>query len=152
MPLLRSAADSSQIMSTHCAIIQKIPGHGYRGIYCHLDGCYSHNPHVINGVGSRLEAYYTNPDEVDRLMQIGDINALYNNAFATLLGAYKHDNGGVESKGFRFATSITHVLRLIGLGLPEYVWVFDGHKWHDKSVLHRRALNTLRRRRASVSA
>lgn len=52
------------------SFIGKLNGDGsVTGVYCHWDG-------YPEGVGATLEAHYTNPGKVDRLISLGSISSL----------------------------------------------------------------------------
>jgi len=55
-------------MSTHCAIIAPA-NDGFYGIYCHFDG-------YEDGVGLTLKTHYTDPEKVNKLIDLGDISSL----------------------------------------------------------------------------
>lgn len=56
-------------MSTRCMIGVKMPDNTIKAIYCHHDG-------YPSGVGEVLRKYYTNPDEAEKLMKLGDLSVL----------------------------------------------------------------------------
>lgn len=57
-------------MGTHAFIAKKTNENNYRTIYCHWDG-------YPEWVGRILVEDYNTPDKVDRLINLGDISALY---------------------------------------------------------------------------
>lgn len=56
-------------MSTRSAIVLRLPGGTYAGIYCHSDG-------YPSGVGQTLLEHYQNAEKVRQLIELGDISYL----------------------------------------------------------------------------
>ena len=59
-------------MSTRSFIITKTEDGKYKGVYCHFDG-------YPEGVGKKLDRYYTNQEIVDKLISFGDLSVLAKN-------------------------------------------------------------------------
>lgn len=89
----------------------------YKGIYCHLDG-------YPDGVGEMLRKNYTSKEQVEALMELGDLSSLGSNLQNTV--AYARDRGEekvppVVGKTFdRIRKEIDH----------EYAYLFKDGKWH----------------------
>lgn len=56
-------------MSTRCRIAIELSDGTIKSIYCHHDGYKS-------GVGATLLKHYQNPDEVEKLIELGDLSSL----------------------------------------------------------------------------
>ena len=56
-------------MSTRCYIAKQVDFDKYRAIYCHSDG-------YPEGVGQTLLNYYSYPEKIDQLLELGDISIL----------------------------------------------------------------------------
>lgn len=56
-------------MSTRCYIAKQVAPGKYRTIYCHNDG-------YPDGVGKMLLDYYSDPEKIDQLLDLGDISVL----------------------------------------------------------------------------
>lgn len=61
-------------MSTRCYVVKKLKDGNYRGIYIHNDG------YIFNGVGETLYTFYNNEKSLDKLLDLGDLSYLGENA------------------------------------------------------------------------
>ena len=116
-------------MSTRSAIIEKTDT-GYRGIYVHHDG-------YREGVGKTLSLYYTNPERVSALVDLGDLSSLGKNINPTgphsfdkpekgVTVAYMRDRGEDDCQP-TVGKTIKKVAERIGH--DGYVYVFKGDHW-----------------------
>ena len=56
-------------MSTRSMIGMEMPDKTIKAIYCHFDG-------YLHGVGKVLNDHYTDPDKVEKLIELGDLSVL----------------------------------------------------------------------------
>lgn len=56
-------------MGTHCYIAKQVGPDQYRTIYCQLDG-------YLEEVGAKLAGYFDTEEQVDRLLDMGDVYSL----------------------------------------------------------------------------
>ena len=110
-------------MSTRSYIIQK-KGSGYAGIYCHWDGYPEHN-------GQILLQHYSDPVELNRLIEGGDLSVL-----DEVIGNCEFYRDRGDDWECVKPTVEQNVDRLIATAEQsgcEYVYYFDGDSWHYAS-------------------
>jgi hypothetical protein len=116
-------------MSTTSTIIAKF-GDKYRGISCHFDG-------YPEGVGKTLLNFYSNPDKVAALINLGDISCLKKevapqgahsngNPEKDVTIAYMRDCGEEDCEALEddTANGVANSIEPSG-----YVYIFDGKEW-----------------------
>jgi hypothetical protein len=111
-------------MSTPSAIIEKTDT-GFRGIYCHSDG-------YVDYVGRVLAGFYTTPEIVTDLINLGDLSSLgetlaspvekYSRLTTT---AYMSDREETDCEPHTEKT-ISAMKRYFDV---DFYYVFDGKKW-----------------------
>ena len=65
-------------MSTRCRIGLEMPNGKVKSVYCHFDG-------YPEGVGETLKKHYQNPEDVEKVLELGDLSSLgefYNEGLA----------------------------------------------------------------------
>ena len=128
------------IMSTHAAIGMRLPDNTIQAIYCHNDG-------YPGGAGAVLGGWYTTPERVKALIDLGSLSQV-NQELAPAPGtqhsfkkpqelvtiAYHRDRNDRLEPGENYAT-----LEDYEAGAPEtfgadYLYLFENGKWSFYSV------------------
>ena len=87
----------------------------FRTIYCHWDG-------YPEGVGKILKEHYTNPADIERLIDLGDISSLRETLEETEKEAYEKES--VRESSIREYEDLDDVLRNLGRCGEEYTYLF----------------------------
>lgn len=116
-------------MSTRSAIIERLPDGTYRGIYCHFDG-------YEEGVGHKLRDHYQDPAKVSRLLDLGNISALYERVEPVGSHSYDCPEKGTtiayhrdRGEEHRIATGATVADVESQIGHNDCVYVFENGRW-----------------------
>lgn len=128
-------------MGTRSFIATRNPKGDYTAIYCHWDGypngC-TKAPDV--GVGYTLRTFYKSKGKVRQLVRLGDISSLGRNIAAigphsfdspqdSVTVAYGRDRGDKNCKAQSF-DSLKELADYAAGSWAEYIYVFDGKRWH----------------------
>lgn len=130
-------------MSARSFIAIRNPKGDYTGIYCHWDGYFAHNGRVL------LDCYGTKR-LARALVRLGDISSLgrhvapygphasahsYDNRQEGVTVSYHRDRGeswdSVKPKSF---DTIRDMARYADNSWCEYIYIFDGKRWHGNRV------------------
>lgn len=121
-------------MATRSLIAQK-EGRHYKAIYCHWDGYLDYN-------GAILVEHYNTPEQVSKLISLGDLSALreklapaegekhsFDNPQRDVCIFYGRDRGeeGVEAKTYKSRKALYEAARDCW---AEYIYVFDKGRWY----------------------
>lgn len=123
-------------MSTRCRIAIKEKNGTYRSIYCHNDG-------YPAGVGITLETYYTNPDKIEDLMDLGDLSSLgaslefkdpdemFKDIKAYVLndGTTDYNRWRNEETEAEISSNLKDLIKLAEGNGAEYLYIFENGKW-----------------------
>lgn len=112
-------------MSTHCAVIEKLPDGTYRGIYSHFDG------YLKQGVGENLMNYYKNPEKVHALISLGALDVLQPELKDCKLLERMGDFIVTGRSWGEVASKISHT---------GYVYVFANDKWYCNGLSIEKAM------------
>jgi hypothetical protein len=125
-------------LSTRSNIIAHLGQDSWGRIYCHFDG-------YPSGVGATLQAHYTDPGKVAKLIGLGALSSLeaecdgapghsYTNRVDGQTVAYGRDRGetGVDATLGRTLDEVWPG----DDGWGEYLYVFDGEKWSVCGARH----------------
>ena len=117
-------------MATRSSIAIKTP-EGIRSIYCHYDGYPENN-------GKLLEEFYTNPNKITQLLDLGDISFLseevgtekqdFNNPESGITLAYGRDRGETDVDAITHPDVESWVEAREGAGC-EYGYLWNGNAW-----------------------
>ena len=111
-------------MATNASIAMKTPEGTYVGIYCHWDG------YIQHGVGDMLLKNYTTPEDVAKLIEIGDISSLGENLNETV---YYHRDRGEAYKDVKPLVAETYPLLMKALR-HEYNYLYEDGQWKETSL------------------
>lgn len=121
-------------MSTRSRIAMVYEDGTVKSIYCHFDG-------YPSGVGKTLNKYYTDPEKVKALMELGDISALgittehkpedWKNWYTENERCVIYrDDGEENTDALEFASLKDYIAWLKGGNLDqEFFYLFDSGKW-----------------------
>lgn len=129
-------------MSTRCRIAKQLDEDKYKSIYSHWDG-------YPDGVGATLKKYYTDPDKIDKLLDLGDISSLgaevdpdpdkvhtYDNPQDDVTVAYRRDRGEVDASKAVVSDSFDDLENLCTDCWAEYLYIYGlDKKWKTYDLL-----------------
>lgn len=98
-------------MATRCRIAKVQDDGTVKSIYCHWDG-------YPEGVGTMLQEHYTNPDDIDKLIEIGGISSLRETLEETKKGHY-------QDEGYRVDESVAELCSKLDKCGEEFTYLFD---------------------------
>ncbi|RJQ26710.1 hypothetical protein C4577_02880 [Candidatus Parcubacteria bacterium] len=118
-------------MSTHSAIVEKLPDGKYRGIYCHFDG-------YLEGVGKTLSVHYLDPKKVSELIDLGALSSLKERVSPLGEHSYEKPEKGTTVAFYRDRVEEGYVVNtgdsleqvLENIGCYEHVYLFENGKWY----------------------
>lgn len=108
-------------MSTRSRIGIQLNDGTVKSIYCHHDGYKAY-------VGEILKEYYTNPDDIEKLVALGDISSLYKTLEETAKVAYGDSPSRTDKSYYEFYDKI-------GKCGEEFTYIFmedytGAYTWH----------------------
>jgi len=111
-------------MSTRSSITLKREDLKFQGVYCHFDG-------YLDGVGKTLVQFFNKYDDVQELINLGDLSVVCNATNLDEVQAYHRDRGE-ELQPARIYDTYEDVLNTVGQGcdylFEDGVWFYRGYE------------------------
>lgn len=100
-------------MSTRCRIAIVQDDGRVKSVYCHHDG-------YVEGVGKVLQKHYTNPDTINKLVELGDFSSLHETVELTKPEVYDQNDNA-----YRIDDSYDEFMSKLGKCGEEYTYIFN---------------------------
>lgn len=107
-------------MATRSFIAKKESDSSYTAVYCHWDG-------YPEGVGETLKNFYSNPQDIQKLLEGGDMSSLGKTLNETV---YYTQRG--EDLHISIAHSLNELIKSARIVDADYLYVFDKEWSHIK--------------------
>jgi hypothetical protein len=108
-------------MATRSFIAKKESDSSYTAVYCHWDG-------YPEGVGETLKNFYSNPQDIQKLLEGGDMSSLGK----TLNETVYYTQRGEDPHNKTISNSLNELIKLAHDVNAEYLYVFDKEWSHVK--------------------